>query len=145
MTTATEPTLLEKVHALKVTALRLAAERDQALAERTDLLEANRRLRAERDVAVGMASQATKDLVRARGELAEVREESEARLALHVNLISSLRISSDAKDAKIRQLSGQLCGLAVADEDLQRQLDAAQQEPKPTRPSWWSRRIGNQL
>lgn len=120
MTTTTEPTLLEKVHALEVTALRLAAERD---------------------VAREMASQATKDLVRIRDE----KQAMQARLDLRDALIESLRLSAARKTDDLRRLTARIHELALANEDLQRQRDRDQQEPKPTRQSWLSRRIGNSL
>lgn len=92
---------------------------------------------AVRDLALKMASQATKDLVR-------VRDEMNARLEDRNVLISSLRIAADAKDNEIRRLTTQLHGLALADEDRQRRADAAQQQPEATTP--WRRllkRIGN--
>lgn len=56
MTTTTEPTLLEQIHALKETVARLAAERDQAVAGENRAhvkmrvgIEVNRHLRNELD------------------------------------------------------------------------------------------------
>ena len=114
--TTTEPTLQEKVHALEVTARRLVAERDCAL---------------------GMASRATKDLVR-------VQRESKAQLTLRENIVSSLRIDADSKNDDIRRLTARVHELALANEDLQARLDREQQET-PVRRSWWSARIGNRL
>lgn len=131
MTATTGPTLLEKLHALEVTARRLAAER-------ADLAKTNRQLVAERDVAMQMAAQATKDQDRERRELL-------ARLKVRDVQIDSLRIEIDGKNADIRQLTARVRELALTCEDQQRQLDRAQQEPQPARTSWWSRRIGNQL
>ena len=100
--TTTEPTLLEKIHALEVTALRLAAERDLALK---------------------MASQATKDLVR-------VRRETEARLTDKDVLIDSLRIAGDARNEDLRRLSARVHELAIANESQQREREAEQQRPE---------------
>lgn len=141
MTTATEPTLLEELHALEVTAHRLATERDKALAERDNALETNRRLQAERDCALQMASQATKDLVR-------TRKEMQARIDVRDNLISSLRLSDDRKNDDLRRLNARVRELALANENLQRQLDQHQQELPPVRKPWRVRllqRIRNRL
>lgn len=129
-----EPTLLEQVHALEVTAHRLAAERDHAVAERADLLEANLRLQAELDCAQKMAAQATKDLVRERHAVT-VRD----------TVIKSLRIDADSRNAEIRRLNTRVHELSLVNEDQQCRLDRNQQEPKPPRQNWFSRRIGNQL
>jgi hypothetical protein len=103
---------------------------------------------AVRDVALQIASQATKDLVRARGEHeAELKsrdEEARARLDLRDNVISLLRIAGDAKDNKIRQLTAQLREPAAADEGRRRQSEAVQQQPEA--PAMWRRflqRLGN--
>lgn len=138
MTTATEPTLLEELHALEVTAHRLATERDNAAAECADLAESNRQLRAERDAAFQMAAQATKDLV-------QVRREMQAQIDLRDTLIDSLRITDDRKNDDLRCLNARVHQLAVENEDLRTQHEQDQQETPPARTSWWSRRIGNQL
>lgn len=138
MTTATEPTLLEELHALEVTAHRPATERDDAVAERTDLAESNRQLRAERDAAFQMAAQATKDLVRE-------RRESEGRLKVRDALIDSLRINADRTNADVRRLSARVRELAVENEDLRARSERDQREPPTVRKNWRSRRIGNQL
>lgn len=137
MTATTGPTLLEELHALEVTAHRLATERDDAAAERADLAESNRQLRAERDAAFQMAAQATKDLVR-------VRREMQAQIDLRDTLIDSLRINDDRKNDDLRRLNARVRELALADEDKQRQLEATQQEsetPPPRRRSL--KRAGN--
>lgn len=98
------------------------------------LIERIAEIAAVRDVALQIASQATKDLVRARGEHeAELKsrdEEAQARLDLRDNVISSLRIAGDAKDDQIRHLTTQL------------QSAAAQRQPKaPTPHRKWRLRI----
>ena len=138
MTATTGPTLLEELHALEVTAHRLATERDHALAEQADLLEANLRLQAERDCAMQMAGQAAKDLVR-------VRTEMQARLDVRDALITSLRAADDSKNDDLRRLNARIRELAVENEDLREQRKRDQQEAPPVRKSWLSRRIGNQL
>lgn len=138
MTATTGPTLLEELHALEVTAHRLATERDNAAAERADLAESNRQLRAERDAAFQMAAQATKDLIR-------VRREMQAEVDLRDTLIDSLRINDDRKNDDLRRLNARVHQLAVENEDLRTQHERDRQETPPARTSWWSRRIGNQL
>lgn len=120
--TTAEPTLEEQVLALKETAARLAAERDAAM---------------------WMASQATKDQVRE-------RREHLARLRLKDVLITSLRAGRETDASDKRRLNARVLELAVTVEDLQRQneelrqqLEAAQQRPE--RKSWLGRRIGNSL
>lgn len=132
--TAAEPTLLEELHALEVTAHRLATERDDAKAERADLLEANQRLQQELDWARKAASQATKDLVRARHQLVAQEVVNKSRLAV-----------IDGLNAENRRLDTRNRALAIENEDLRKRQDQAQQETPPVRTSWWSRRIGNQL
>lgn len=92
---------------------------------------------AVRDVAIKMASQATKDLVQA-------RHEHKAELDLYDNLVSSLRLNDDRKNDDLRRLTARVHELALANEDLQRQLETARQQ-RPERTSWLSRRIGNSL
>lgn len=120
MTATTEPTLLEELHALEVTAHRLATERDHAKAEHADLLETNCALQ--------------QDLARARHEV-------------HVRTVveESLRDESSDRNATIRRLVVQLNEIATKCDDLERRADRAQQEPPPVRRSWWSARIGNRL
>lgn len=115
-TTAAEPTLEEQVLALKETAVRLAAEY-------AGLLDTNRQLQAERDVAFEMAGQATKDQERERRVLL-------ARIKVRDNLISSVRIDRDDKHDEIRRLNARIRELALTNEDLQRRLDTAQQQPE---------------
>lgn len=138
MTATTEPpTLLEELHALEVTVHRLATERDNAVAERADLLEANRRLQAERDAAMQMAGQATKDLVRARHQLVARDVVNKSRLAV----IDGLNVENRRLDTRNHEL-------AIENEDLRKQRDRDQQEPERAHRSWpscLSRRIGNQL
>lgn len=98
------------------------------------LVERLAQMAAERDLALKMAAQATKDLVRARHTV-DVRDA----------VIKSLRIDGDGKNAEIRRLNARVHELCLVNDDQQRRLDQAQQEPKPVRSSWWSRRIGNQL
>ena len=136
MTTTTKPTLLEELRALEVTAHRLATERDRAVAKHADLLEANRQLQAERDCALKMAGQATKDLVRARNEM-------QARIDVRDVLIKSLRAHADTQNSDNRQLTARVHELTVANENPLRQHEQDQQEPKPTRKFWLPRRFGN--
>lgn len=84
-------------------------------------------LTAERDLAMQMASQATKDQERE-------RREHKAELKLLDGLISSVRIDRDDKHDQIRRLNARVRELALTNEDLQRQLDAAQQEPEVPAP-----------
>lgn len=132
--TAAEPTLLEELHALEVTAHRLATERDNAVAERADLLETNRRLQAERDAALKMAAQATKDLV-------QVRRETKAQLDLRDALIDSLRINDDRKNDDLRRLNARVRELAVENEGLSKRFDQDQRKPLAERDSWLTRLI----
>lgn len=98
--TAAQPTLEEQVLALKETAARLAAERDAAMQ---------------------MASQATKDLM-------STRTDYEARLKVHDALVESLRIGRETDASDKRRLNARVLELAVTVEDLQQQLDAARQQ-----------------
>lgn len=102
------------------------------------LIERIAEIAAVRDLALQIASQATKDLVQA-------RREHKAELDLYDNLISSLRLNDDRKNDDLRRLTARIHELALANEDLQRQRKQDRQEPKPARQSWLSRRIGNGL
>lgn len=131
--TTAEPTLLEELHALEVTAHRLATERDHALAERADLLETNCRLQQELNWARKAASEAAKDLVRARHQLVAQEVVNTSRLAV-----------IDGLNAENRRLDTRNRALTIENEDLRNQRDRDQQERKPVRRSFWSAR-GNQL
>lgn len=104
-----EPTLLEKLHALEVTA---------------------RQLVTERDCAFKMAGHTTRELARAHDELKGLK----AQLPLRDNLIESLRIDRDTKANSNRRLTARVRELALANEDLQRQLDATRQQPEASAP-----------
>lgn len=134
MTATTGPTLLEELHALEVTAHRLATERHHALAEHADLLEANCRLQQQRDWARKAATQATQDLIRERHTVT-VRDAA----------IKSLRIDADDKNTEIRRLNARIHQLAIENENLRTRHERDQQEPPTVRKNWLSRRIGNQL
>lgn len=111
--TTSEPTLLEQVQALEVTVRRLAAERDAAMQ---------------------MGAQATKDLVRARHQIAAQDLVNKSRLAV----IGGLNVEN-------RRLSSRNHELAIANEDLRTRSNRPEQETPPARRSWWSRRIRSQL
>lgn len=96
------------------------------------LIERVADLAAQRDIACQMASQATKDQERE-------RREHEAELRLLNNLIAAVRIDRDDKHDEIRQLNARIRELALANEDLQRQLDAVQQQPEASAPTWRAR------
>lgn len=99
------------IRGLRVTAARLAEERDDA--------------RVQRDIAMQMASRETKDRIRERREF-------QARLRLRDALITSLRATDDDKNRDLRQADARIHELAVALEAAVRELDARQrQTPEP--------------
>lgn len=95
-------------------------------------------LAAERDCAMQMAAQATKDQDRERREF-------EGRLKVRDALVDSLRIADDRKNDDLRRLNARVRELAVENEDLRARHEQDQREPPPVRKNWRSRRIGNQL
>lgn len=114
---AVEPTLLEQVRALEETAHRLATERD---------------------VARQMASEATKDLVRARHQI-------------HIADVVNTALRADLNEARIElRRTREICrGLAAAKGALELQIDRMQNPPEP-RPDdhtrrWPFKRVGNAL
>lgn len=124
MTTVTEPTLLEKLHALEETAHRLATERDQVRAEHADLLKAKCLLHQE--------------LNRARNNA-----------LLQERLANSLRAELDEAATDNRRLSQRCHDLAITVGALEQQIDRAQKQPAP-RPDdhtkrWPWTRIGRSL
>lgn len=100
------------------------------------LIERIAELAAERDAAFHMAAQATKDLVRARRQIATQETVDTSRLAV----IDDLNTENRRLETRNREL-------AIENEDLRARHDRNQhpQETPPVRASWWSRRIGNQL
>jgi hypothetical protein len=89
---------------------------------------------ADCDLARKIASEATKELVRARHELI-------LRDAVNTSLLDDI----SALGADNRQLTARVHELAVANEDLHAQLDRTQQEPPSARRTRWRARNRNRL
>lgn len=112
MTTTTEPTLLERLHALEVTARALVAERDTARAEKADALEAACELQQERD-----------------------RDRR-----LHDSLANSLRAELDEAAEDKRALEIQCERLTATVRALEQQIDHMQNPPEQRRDDFTRRR-----
>lgn len=124
MTTATEPTLLEQIQALKTTAHRLATERDEIAAENEGLLKANA------------------DLLETNADLQQEADRARSKVRVGVEVNRHLREELNARNRELRLVTADRDRIAIRCSDLEQRVDADQQLVPDTRRKWRFLRFG---